>query len=536
MKLSDFNPLNNMLQLTAGEAIARDDLIQLNALSSKALKVRNTDFAAVATITYGTAQTSAATGMIVAQTSISAGVLPAGKQRQNPLYIDGHVFIAGNGSADNNFTVYKYNSAGGLVGMLSITAPGIAVGRKIFQLSSGDIACVYDDNANNLYFQIISVDLSVIKSHTVIASGTVANSTANMWDAIPLSGGGFAVIFPATSGNLDKFATYDNAGNVVTALMTTNTRAGTSGAQAFMMKQLSDGNIVIAQASLNTGSSTGGYYSVITSAGVSVKAFTQVTGAYSVSQYLPCLEVLPGYFCIAVGVNAGAVYLAVCNNAGTLQGSVYAQNSTADFQSNYGQKIVTDGIAFYYIGKQPTGTKTNIVKITTTGATTVGDITPTTTNYGFDLDVFYDSLTGMIVGVSLPNGGNTAPTLWVVNPSTLSLINSANTSFGAAPGTGANGKIALTNLSDGAFVAYYSYTTTANNCFAIGKWANTAIIGVAAADTASGSLVPTYQEAGAYKINAIAGSPSKGFDMSAAPSCYGNKGTVFNNAVVLIGM
>jgi hypothetical protein len=81
----------------------------------------------------------------------------------------------------------------------------------------------------------------------------------------------------------------------------------------------------------------------------------------------------------------------------------------------------------------------------------------------------------------------------------------------------------------------YDYATTSATHLCIGKWANTSVIGVVAADTAADSLAPVHQNAGAYTVNAIAGSPSKAFDMSTA-QLRGNSGTVLNYAVVLDGM
>lgn len=535
MKISNFNPLGNTLALAAGMAIAKDDLVYIHTLQGKAFKAINIDTSVVSTVTYGTGQTTAATGMIVAQTSITAGGLPSNRQRQNPIYKDGCIFIAGNQSGLNGCALYKYSASGALLGSVVITSAAAACGRKLILLSNGYLAVIYDENSSSLFFQIINpADLSVIKTATTIASGAMGPPTSNMWDAIALSAGGFAVIFASSTANLDKYGTYDNAGAAVTAVMTINTRTGTSGAQRFTMKQLSDGNIAIAQASSNTVSSIGGYYSVISVTGTSIKAFTQVPGVTTDGAMLPCLEVMNGYFCVGVSSSV-ASYLAVFNNAGTLQGAVYTQQASSSYPSNLTQKIITDGTYFYFVGLQPTGSKTELVRMTIAGAVSVSDITPSPSNGYWDLDLVYDP-SGFIVGASHNSSGNSAPVLWVVSATSLKLVSSSATSIGVSSGVTSGGKIALTNLGDGAFVAYYSHDSTANNCFVIGKWASTALIGVAATAAAANDLCPLYQGPGAYKINAIYGLLGKAFDMTTTTQCYGNKGFVAPNSAVLKGV
>ena len=72
MKLSSFNPLNDTVGITAGEALSRNDLVQISGLDGKVYRVRTMDAAVAGTLTYGTAQTTVGTGMLLAQTSIIA--------------------------------------------------------------------------------------------------------------------------------------------------------------------------------------------------------------------------------------------------------------------------------------------------------------------------------------------------------------------------------------------------------------------------------------------------------------------------------
>lgn len=517
--------LPTTFRFTAGEAIAANDLLQINGFGLKAIRAAVINYCAVSNITYGTPPTSTATGRIVAATTVAADTGSKGPVQQIIVDQARNIYITGSpGGASNVVNVFKYAPDGSLLKSIALGTPiNATLGRKHFFLSNGNIAVVYDNGSTSLYFQIIDPEFNVIKTETIIANAVMATVVNNEWDAIPLSGGGFAVIFASTTANLDKYGTYDNAGTVVTAVMTVNTRTGTTGNQHYRMKQLSNGNIGIAQISQNTISSIGGYVSVISVAGTSVLAFTQVTGATAGSANIPEIEVVSGFFCVAV-VSTNT-YVAVYNNAGTLQGSVVTVTGAT------GRKIITDATYFYWLGSNSTTTKMNLIRLTTAGATTTADITTTTqVNYNNGVDAFYDAQTGMIVGVTNITGASGTQHFWVVDPATLKLLASPGTQFGATATT--DTEIVAASLGDGAFIAQYKQS---NNTFMMIKFVNTAIIGVARVAAASGAQVEAYINANGYQINSLYGQGGTSFDHSAA-TVPGNKGVLGTQQVKLGGM
>jgi hypothetical protein len=87
-----------------------------------------------------------------------------------------------------------------------------------------------------------------------------------------------------------------------------------------------------------------------------------------------------------------------------------------------------------------------------------------------------------------------------------------------------------------AFISVYDVQSTSATRLIAGKWANTAILGTAAADTAIGALIPLNVLPGAYKTTPMGGSSLKAFDITTNP-IGGNKGTmVGGNSVILQGI
>ena len=523
MKLSDFNPTQNTSSLVAGESFIPKDLAEIDGYYGKAYKVRVSNFAAIGNMDYGTAETSAATGRIVAQTSVVASQSAAYARQAVTIDTSGNIFTLTDAAANAGLRLSKFSPAGGLLGYVDIATVGQRYNHHILLLSNGNIACVayYSDIEYAVY------DANLVN---VAALATVAASPAAYFAACALSGGGFAVLYQKNANPLlSCLKTYDNSGANTLAETTVWTRTGTTGTQYHKMLQLSSGNLAIAVSSNNTVSSIGLYYGVITTAGVSVKLFTSLDTTGSMSWY-PTLAVMTGYFAVGManGTNQKAYIL---NDAGTQQGGAFSEATTAGGSSNR-TKIISDGAAFWLIWHRNTDLKCCTSKLPTSGTGYATVITTTaTTQYNFFLDAFYDN--GLICAISI-NGTNTAPTFWVISTATGGLVDAAGTTFGVAPGTSGGSYPRVIAGGDRSFIALYDYVTTAGTMLCVGKYAKTAVIGVVQAAAAASATVRMYSQAGAYEINAVVGSVAS-FDHT-ANSLTGNKGAILSLGVALRGI
>ena len=529
MKLSDFNPLGNTSSLIAGETLTANDLVELDSYTGKGIKIDVADFAAAGNVTYGTAQTSAATGRIIAQTQITATQLSAYQRQAVCKDSSGNIFTVG--FSGTKTQLLKYSAAGTLLGTVDLDGGlGASYTHKIFALSNGDICVVYTEGSN-VYFTIYTANLALVKAITTAAA------IGGFYDfaTCALSGGGFAIIYRPSGGSLDnKLLTFNNAGTAVLAATTIWTRTGTSGAQYHQIEQLSNGNLAVAMQSMNTVSSIGLFYGVVTTAGVSVQAVTSLDSVAGNAEY-PELAVMSGYFAVARanGTNQKAF---VFNNAGTLQGSGYSVATLAGTGTGTGTiKLVSDGTAaFWLIHPQSTGSLEKLVKLPITGTNyTTNTINTSTTQYNFAIDAFYEN--GLICAISMAGTGNTAPTMWICSTDTGLLANPAGTTFGSVPGTTNGYYPRVIAGGDRAFIAMYDYTTTAGTFLCVGKYADTAVIGVAQVGAAADAVVRLYSAAGAYQTTATGGSGGVAFDHT-TNNLVGNKGTILSRSVTLRGI
>ena len=524
MKLSDFNPTQNTSSLVAGESFIPKDLAEIDGYYGKAYKVRVSNFAAIGNMDYGTAETSAATGRIVAQTSVVASQSGAYARQAVTIDTSGNIFTLTDAAANAGLRLSKFSPAGALLGYVDIATSGQRYNHHILLLSSGNIACV-------AYYSGIEYAVYDANLVNVAALATVAASPAAYFAACALSGGGFAVLYQQNANPLlSCLKTYDNSGANTLAETTVWTRTGTTGTQYHKMLQLSSGNLAIAASSNNTVSSIGLYYGVITTAGVIVKAITSLDTTSSMMWY-PNIAVMTGYF--AVGMANGTNQKAyIFDNSGTQQGSSFSAATTAGSGSNQ-TKIVSDGSAFWLIWHRNTDSKCCTTKLPTSGTGYTTVITTTsTTQYAFYLDAFYDN--GLICAISMSGSGNTAPTFWVISIATGGLVDPAGTTFGVAPGTTDGNYPRAIAGGDRSFIALYDYATTAGTMLCVGKYAKTAVIGVVQAAAAASATVRMYSQAGAYEINAVVGSVAS-FDHT-ANSLTGNKGAILSLGVALRGI
>lgn len=524
MRLSDFNPTQNTSSLVAGESLATKDLAEIDGYYSKAYRVRVSNYAAIGNVDYGTAETDAATGRIVAQTSVVASQSVAYARQALITDSSGNIFTLTDAAAGAGLRLSKFSPAGALLGYVDIAAATQRYNHQILLLSNGNIACLAYSGSNVEY---AVYDANLVN---VAALATVAASPNAYFAACALSGGGFAVLYQKNSNPLlSCIKTFNNSGANVLAETTVWTRTGTTGTQYHKMLQLSSGNLAIAVSSNNTVSSIGLYCGVITTAGAIVKAIASLDATSGMSWYSN-LAVMTGYF--AVGMANGTDQKAyIFDNAGTQQGSPFSAATTAGTGFSR-TKIISDGAAFWLIWHRNSDSKccTTKLPVSGTGYTTVVTTT-STTQYNFHIDVFYDN--GLICAISM-TGTNTAPTFWVISTVTGGLVDSAGTAFGVAPGTSCGTFPRVIAGGDRSFVASYDYVSTASTLLCVGKYAKTSVIGVVQSAAVADAKVRMYSQAGAYEINAVLGSVA-GFDHT-TNSLTGNKGAILPLGVTLRGI
>lgn len=511
-------------RISCGEDINQDDLLYLCGLSGKGYKSKVTDYAAIGTLAYGTAQTNSATGQIVAQTTIIANAAVSGETTKPVLCnVDGDIFTLATYSGSYGATLTKFSPNGTLIDSVNVdTASEDGRGFRVLELSNGNICVLYALAAASykIKFAIYDARLKVIKALTDVS--VYPSGFPPFFDAIALSGGGFAVIYQdSTSDLLSKLATYDNSGTGALAATTVWTRTGTTGNQYHRIIQLSNGNLAFFVSSSNAVSSIGLYYGVVTIGGAVVMAVTQLDSVSAASTSV--IAAGDGYFAVA-RANSTDQKAWVLTNAGAIQGSGFSAATSAAGSSNNRLKMLWDGSDFYLIWHRSSDSKCVISKLPITGTNYyTAVITTSTTQYNFYLSAFYKD--GYIVAISMGGGGNVAPTMWVVDVKKLALVNSAGTTFGSVPGTANGTKPVVVSGNDRAFIAVYDYATTAAMNLCVGKWSQTAMLGVSAESSAKDGVIAVQTNKGTYKINSINGSSSKSFDMS-ANAILGGKGTV----------
>lgn len=517
-----------VFNMIAGATIAQNDLVQLGP-NGKAYPVQCTDNAAVTNVSYGTQQNSTATGQIIGATQVEAVQSQAQSRHALLQGDDGSVFTFSRGSGSYQ-SLSKYSAAGALLGNVQLDV-GVSnnsySNHHLFRLSNGNICVVaHDGTTSRVRFAIFTQSLVQVLALTSIPEDAVAADV--YFSACALSGGGFAIVYRQNANSLlSRLVTYDNAGTVSLIPTTIWTRTGTTGTQYHRMAQLSSGDLVIAVSSANTVSSIGLFHGIVTTAGVSVKAFTNLDPASSA--VIPELSVMTGYY--AIGRHNGLNNTAyVFGNTGLQQGAGFS-GTNGNGADSAKSKLINDGTAFWLIWPRSSDSKEVLTKLPTAGIGYVTtDITTSgTSNYNLTLDAFIEN--GMIFGISQVSGAQ--PAFWVVSLATQQLFAASSTKISGAGGT-PDGYIRAIPGGDFSFITLFGYSTTASTQFHVGKYANTAVMGVAQTGGAADGLTSIAGVAGGYAANYIKGSPSKSFDHSAA-NIMGNKGAIMNYGAVLKG-
>lgn len=524
---------SNTFQLTAGAAINGRDAIEIGP-EGKAYPVVTTDYAAVANVSYGTAQTSTATGRIFAQTQVFTDVTQSNSADEQRIVQgeNGDIFATRPYSTTNGLVLARYSAGGALLGSVTVKTTGAALNPSVLKLSNGNIAVVWYVSADATRYAVYTSALGLVKADTAITGG--AGGSTGFHGATALSAGGFAVIFQPSSSLETHLAVYDNTGTAVVSPTNLWTRTGTSGDIEYRIAQLSNGDLAILAHMIGvaSGSFTGQWHAVYTTAAVQVAAFTQI---YSQQAFYSAFIKTSGAYYAASsrgkgGANDHDVY--VFSNSGAQQGTAYNRSDTGMTGTGH---LASGASAFWYISSRASDSKVVLAKIPYTGgaSATLQDVTTTgTSNYSANIKMFVEN--GLILALATMNAA-TEHAMWVMSESTGALVNSASTTI-APSFTSSSQTICVIPGGDCAFIGYYDLATTLGTYIVAGKFSNTSVVGVAAASAAQGDPVNIKQGAGTYICNTLKGTAAVAFDHTTGSTISGNKGTLLTGGVALRGM
>ena len=160
--------------ISVGNTVSRDDLLYLCGLSGKGLPVSVTDYATVKGLTYGTAQTDAATGRIVAQTAINTQATSPGSRLEVLQLVDGSIltlssYLSGIGGA----RLTQFATGCSVLKSIDVDSTVTEAGQyKLLKLSNGNIAAVFCMHGTpwNIKIAVYDANLNEIKALKVIAS------------------------------------------------------------------------------------------------------------------------------------------------------------------------------------------------------------------------------------------------------------------------------------------------------------------------------------------------------------------------------
>ncbi len=435
--------------------------------------------------------------------------------------VDGSVFVVSTASGGAyGAVVSKFSAAGALIGSISLENQTYTSQSFIIsQLSNGNLVVSWSTTGTaTLNFAIIDINLLVVVSKTVISTA-IADPH---YDQIPLSGGGFAVIFTGTADGRGYLAIYNNTGAVTSAVSAIS--GGPTSYACAAMAQLSNGNIAIAINSMTASRALG--HAICSAAGASVLAYTVLDSASSsVGAYAyPRISALPGFYCCSTYDGANCVTY-VLNNAGTLQGGALTQastnNSTANTQLS---QLINDGTGFWLVSRSQ-APDIFVTYIPTSGTGFVTTDTGIATASVVNIDCFIER--GFLVMHVNPSS------IYVYKINATFNIYGLNTiALGAAPFSVAS---AIKATGDFTVMLVTNTTTTS---WGIVKYMNTAIVDIAQSSIAAGNAgtLLNYSEGpGGFLCNTLLGSVGKAFDNSAT-TIIGNKGTMLGNSVTLKGI
>lgn len=497
-----------LLQGVAGPgAINANDLIQLN-IGGQLSSVKVSDYAATAN----------AGSFAVAVTQTTAAGWGTDTSHKHALVnpADGSFYVVDTTQTNNTFVqLLKYAYNGALIGSVQVANDQLANAPQIDMLSNGNVVVAWGTvTGTAIKYAIYDANLNVVKVATSFATYN-ANPGPNL-SLLALSGGGFALSWTSAAAGV-LIAVLTNAGG--TTLAATSVagvpaqNSGTNLGAWTRLANLSNGNIAMA---LYDGKLNSLGYAIFTAAGAVATPYTVVaTAGSNVASWCPEISVMAGFFAVSSpAANSSTTILAgVISTAGVLQGAAYTAGGS-------GASLTNDGANFWLFTS--VSTTNSIVKLPTSGTgytaftQAIGSLTPSALSYD----------NGYLIGVT---GSGTIFAAQISNGTPNQMR-----TFSGFP----IGRMVIPVGDACVLVVGYSNTGGFPGQFAIAKYADAAIAGVAQSSVAAGNAgaVVSYAIGPAgYPINPIMGKVGKAFDNSAT-NVIGNKGVMMGLGVTLRGI
>jgi hypothetical protein len=493
------------LALQAGMALAAKDLLTID---EDGLAYKVTDAAFVTSPNAGAS--------IIANTSpISANFSLA----RPPIALPDGTFVVYNDDATNSRHVFsRYSRAGALLRQETFNYTAPLSRASFFTLSNGNLAFVWI-NVSELRYRVFSPTLDTVVGNTLVEPALTTGLSA-----IPLSGGGFAVLWSrAVSTTSDtRFAIYDNAGAPVLAPTTLlNTPAG--GIEPSPLAQFANGNILVIARPFPAGQQM--RMGVFTATGSVVTAFAPWAPGAGDDAHPRDVSVLGNAAALAWTIS-GTRKLVVVNQLGAQQGATV---TVANVQDELGG-ISHDGADFLAL----TFTNgTRFAQVTRLPATGTGAVTrtlnQTPTNFvnatGSGV-LFLDN--EFVLTYGIPSTGVFCARIGldgtVVNAFnfTLALVGNYHT----PPVPLGPGVIIISHGTTGGFWS---------GAFSVRRYRSCAIQGVAAAAAVRLATVQAIGANGTFECNPIVCTTPTNFNHNAT-NVIGQRGTLYPRGVAFRGL
>ena len=519
--------------IIAGSTVVAGDLLQMKS-DGKAYPIND---AAAAMVTEPAAAMLPITTFASGSSNSCAGWRPPALVHNN-----GDIYTAGPTAC----TIKRYDVTGKAVGAVNVDSLSSLGGGyaqfTMVELGNGNIAVAFTAGSNPYYhyYAVIDQNLNIIQPCT---RGPYTANVNAQFGLCALSGGGFACSWSEYNAGSSSFRVFDNSGNPTIADTKWCADVG-SYILSSSICQLSNGTLVLVRSGNSGIIKT--KYAIYTTAGVQVKAETQLTADSSVGQSF-IFSARAGYFCLRAG-SVGSDKFYVFDNAGVLQGSAYSPGTVGASTFN-SCALLSDGVDFFAITASDAYAgylSVRIAKIPISGNTqdVVVNTFTMTVNSGNSLSV--DAyLAGDIITVFGFIGSNAlSQKAFFFQATKTGMLVTQQTTFGSVLPNNSGIVVCAFNPRV-AFMCGVAWFDGSASCqLAILKTAATAIIGVAASSANAGDLAQVSTAKGVYAVNALkhADTPVKFDHTPAVPTpatpttVPGNSGSILANSVILRGI
>ena len=473
-----------------------------------------TDYAAVSNV--GTT--------IVAETTVTTQTFSTAAYGPLPLVTtsNGDIIVVG-ASAGPHLYLYRYSSIGAFQNFIVVDASAAIYDPHMAVLPNTNIVISWSDGTN-VNFAIYD---NKLQTQVVAKTPIEAQYASNFQHHMMVHPNGSIVLAYQLSTKASRLVAYDMHGALIVSPFTISTWGASPGIVLHSISFFPSGNILVHAHS----AAYGAYFGIYSPIGATILAwYGWYTSAISITtKYIPPCACVGGY--LAVALWDGSHHRArVYTEAGVICGSEFTKSATAYMVSpvlvadvaNARFWLHADGITaanFMDIAYLPiTGANSYVLypQVWAIGATTAVIYPAAFYERGYNVITW--SYTGYVYYA-----------VWdTVNRSVYQVpqsIATPTTPYWPNPVPG------------GDFTLVHSVLTTTAHYFAVIKYANTVIIGVARATTLPGYAALVNNAPQTLQIPQLMGSRTLPFDHTVSNiNMYGNKGTFIGNNLIIKGM